>query len=59
MERPNALVIPTGFTGEEANPYPDLDGNVRWAPDWGHLQLSGVLRYLQFDPPKFNRPYPG
>jgi hypothetical protein len=44
------LMIPTGFIGQEANPYPDLDGNVRWSPEWGHLQLSGVLRYLQFDP---------
>jgi hypothetical protein len=34
----------------ESSPYPDLDGNVRWNPDWGHLQLGGVVRYLQFDP---------
>jgi hypothetical protein len=44
------LAIPTGFSGEEATPYPDVAANVRWAPEWGHLQLSGVLRYLQFDP---------
>ena len=44
------LQTPTGFAGQTANPYPDIDANVRWAPDWGHLQLSGVLRYLQFDP---------
>ena len=41
---------PTGVTGEKTTPYPDIAGNVRWQPDWGHLQLSGVLRYLQFDP---------
>src|SRR4029077_20052655 len=44
------LTTPAGFAGEEAQPYPDLDANVRWSPSWGHLQLAGVLRYLQFDP---------
>jgi len=38
------------LSGTKANPYPDFDGNIRWQPDWGHLQLSGVVRYLQFDP---------
>ena len=28
---------------------------MRWGPDWGHLQLSGVLRYLQFDPDEGHR----
>jgi hypothetical protein len=44
------VTTPSGFVGEKSNPYPDLDANVRWMPDWGHLQLSGVLRYLQVDP---------
>src|SRR4051794_47152 len=44
------LSIPSGFSGEQSTPLPDLDGNLRWTPDWGHLQLSGVLRALQFDP---------
>ena len=44
------ITTPAGFSGVKSQPYPDLDGNVRWQPDWGHLQLSGVLRYLQFDP---------
>jgi hypothetical protein len=44
------LTIPTGFAGEQSTPYADLDGNIRYQPDWGHLQLSGALRYLQFDP---------
>jgi hypothetical protein len=51
VEDPNSeITIPAGFSGEKSTPYPDLAGNVRWAPTWGHLQLSGVLRYLQFDP---------
>jgi hypothetical protein len=44
------LTTPVGFAGEQSTPYPDLAGNMRWSPDWGHLQLGGVLRYLQFDP---------
>jgi hypothetical protein len=36
--------------GEKSTPYPDLDANIRWTPAWGHMQLSGVARYLQFDP---------
>jgi hypothetical protein len=44
------ITTPSGFSGEKSTPYPDFDGNVRWTPAWGHLQLSGVLRYLQFDP---------
>ena len=51
LEDPNSdITTPAGFAGEESTPYPDLAGNVRWSPDWGHLQLGGVLRYLQFDP---------
>jgi hypothetical protein len=41
---------PSGVIGEKTTPYPDIAGNVRWQPNWGHLQLSGVVRYLQFDP---------
>jgi hypothetical protein len=44
------ITTPGGFAGQKSTPYPDLDANVRWNPDWGHLQLSGVVRYLQFDP---------
>jgi hypothetical protein len=49
------LSVPPGFAGEQSTPYPDLDGNIRWQPDWGHLQLSGVARYLQFDPDEGSR----
>jgi hypothetical protein len=51
IEDPSSeITVPAGDAGEKSTPYPDLAGNVRWAPDWGHLQLSGVLRLLQFDP---------
>ena len=51
LEDPNSeLTVPSGFTGVESGPLPELAGNVRWGPEWGHLQLSGVLRALQFDP---------
>jgi hypothetical protein len=56
VEDPNSeLTIPSGFTGEKSGPVPDLAGDVRWGPQWGHLQLSGVLRYLQFDPDEGSR----
>ena len=51
LEDPSSdITVPAGFTGERSTPYPDVAGNLRWAPKWGHLQLGGVLRYLQFDP---------
>jgi hypothetical protein len=43
-------MIPSGFAGEQSTPYPDLAAQARWSPDWGHLQVAGVVRYLQFDP---------
>jgi hypothetical protein len=51
VEDPSSdITTPAGFAGEKSTPYPDLAGNARWSPKWGHVQLSGVLRYLQFDP---------
>ncbi len=51
IEDPSAdITTPAGFTGVESTPFPDLAGNIRWNQDWGHIQLSGVIRYLQFDP---------
>ena len=51
LEDPSSdITVPGGFTGEKSTPYPDVAANVRWAPKWGHLQLGGVARYLQFDP---------
>jgi hypothetical protein len=28
--------------------WPDLTGNVRWDRDWGHLQLSGIVRSIRW-----------
>jgi hypothetical protein len=51
IEDPSSeLTVPTGFAGQKSTPLPDFAGNVRWSPDWGHVQLSGVVRFLQFDP---------
>lgn len=56
LEDPQSdITTPVGDPGQKSTPYPDLDGNIRWTPDWGHLQLSGVLRYLQFDPDSGSR----
>ena len=30
-------------------PLPDLSGHVRLARDWGHLQVAGILRRMQWD----------
>jgi hypothetical protein len=38
------------LTGNETSQLPDLTGNVRWTPDWGHLQLAAIGRMLTFDP---------
>jgi hypothetical protein len=51
LEDPDSdITTPVGFVGEQSTPYPDLAGQVRWSPEWGHLQLGSVLRVLQFDP---------
>jgi hypothetical protein len=56
LEDPKSdITAPAGEEGEAATPYPDLDSNVRWTPDWGHLQLSGVIRYLEWDPDSGSR----
>lgn len=56
VEDPNSdITTPGGLEGEESTPYPDLAANLRWAAEWGHLQLSSVMRYLQFDPDEGER----
>ena len=51
IEDPSSdITTPAGFAGAESSPYPDLAGNLRYQPEWGHVQLGGVLRLLQFDP---------
>jgi len=56
IEDPSSdITVPSGFAGEKTTPYPDVAANIRWTQPWGHMQLSGVLRYLQFDPNDGNR----
>jgi hypothetical protein len=56
LEDPNPdLSEAPGQTGNDTSVLPDLASNVRWSPDWGHLQLSGILRQLTFDPPVGSR----
>ncbi|WP_413581189.1 DcaP family trimeric outer membrane transporter [Bdellovibrio sp. HCB288] len=31
------------------NKYPDLSAKYRYSPEWGHLNVSGIVRYLGFD----------
>ncbi len=51
VEDPNPDVTGSpGLAGESTARWPDFTGNVRWSPEWGHLQLAGILRELTFDP---------
>jgi hypothetical protein len=29
--------------------FPDLTGNVRWTRDWGHFQVAGILRSIEWE----------
>jgi hypothetical protein len=51
LEDPNPDLSTEVVTdGESTSLWPDLAANVRWSPKWGHLQLAGILRDLEFDP---------
>jgi hypothetical protein len=56
LEDPNpdvseAVATPGGATSV----FPDLTGNARWTPAWGHLQGAAILRQLIFDPDSGSR----
>jgi hypothetical protein len=56
VEDPNPdLSQAPGQSGNESALWPDITGNVRWSPAWGHLQLAGIVRQLTFDPPVGSR----
>lgn len=56
LEDPNPDVSAApAQVGNDTAVWPDLTSNVRWSPEWGHLQLSGILRQLTFDPPVGSR----
>lgn len=51
LEDPNPdLSRAAPLDGNGTSVWPDFISNVRWSPDWGHLQLAGILRELTFDP---------
>jgi hypothetical protein len=51
LEDPNPdLSTATAAPGSDTSLWPDLASNVRWSPEWGHLQLAGIVRNLTFDP---------
>jgi len=43
----NDFVASQGVAGRF--PAPDLSGNYRMTRPWGHLQISGMLRYIKWD----------
>ena len=47
---PNFTVSPAQ-TGNQTAVFPDIASHFRWSPQWGHLQVAGILRQLTFDPP--------
>jgi hypothetical protein len=49
------LSVEAPLTGAETAAIPDLAANARWSPEWGHLQVAGILRQLTFDPPTGSR----
>ncbi len=56
LEDPNPdLSTEVATPGTDTSLWPDLTTAVRWSPDWGHLQLAGILRDLTFDPDSGSR----
>ena len=56
IEDPNPDIShATNVSGSGTAQWPDFAANVRWMPGWGHMQLSGILRELQFDPASGHR----
>lgn len=56
MEDPQSdITTPSTVSGEKSTPYPDFAGDIRYVPEWGHIQLGAVVRYLQFDPDSGSR----
>ncbi|MGH9867433.1 MAG: DcaP family trimeric outer membrane transporter [Candidatus Polarisedimenticolia bacterium] len=63
LERPGASGDPGVFSGspEIANlegrfPLPDLTGHYRRNADWGHVQISGIVRAIRWDDNDPNAP---
>jgi len=55
-ERPGGDVTPpAGVTGQAVDPAPDMVVNLRYHPEWGHVQLAGIGRLVSFDPEEGER----
>jgi len=49
VEDPDSQVsVPTGVSGVGRSEFPDVPGYVRFKPDWGSVQLAGIVRQLRF-----------
>ncbi|WP_413575500.1 DcaP family trimeric outer membrane transporter [Bdellovibrio sp. HCB290] len=51
LENPNSDLDASLGAVSTDNKAPDLSARYRYTPDWGHLQVSGIVRYLGFDTP--------
>jgi hypothetical protein len=56
LERPGASADQGDFAGRielqdvrGRFPLPDLSAHYRWADDWGHVQLAGIVRKMEWD----------
>ena len=49
IEDPDSQIDATGgVSGSGRSQLPDIPGYVRFKPEWGHLQVSGIVRQLRF-----------
>lgn len=49
IEDPDSeITVPTGVTGEGRSQMPDIAAHGRIMKDWGHVQVSGIVRQLRY-----------
>jgi len=49
VEDPDSQVsVPAAISGEGRSEFPDIPGYVRFEPDWGSVQLAGIVRQLRY-----------
>ncbi|WP_413585040.1 DcaP family trimeric outer membrane transporter [Bdellovibrio sp. HCB274] len=51
LENPSADLDGSLGAVSADNKAPDLSAKYRYSPEWGHLSVSGIVRYLGFDTP--------
>jgi hypothetical protein len=42
------ITVPTGVTGEGRSQMPDITAHGRFMKDWGHVQVSAIVRQLRY-----------